>query len=72
MAQKVVVQSQIMSVPQYSLCNAYPQVLFSFIYKKVTGKGSSEVHCSKSIEKSEVFQKWSENIKNNIFLQVKT
>ena len=31
--------------------------MFSFRNKKVIGVGSSEVHCSKSMEKSQVIQK---------------
>ena len=31
--------------------------MFSFINKKTTGVWSSEVHCSKSMEKSEAIQK---------------
>ena len=48
--------------------------MFSFTNKKVIGVCSSEVHCSKSMEKSEVIKKnniftfrWSENIKFYIF-----
>ena len=48
--------------------------MFSFTNKKVIGVLSSEVHCSKSMEKPEVIQKkvictlrWSENIKFYIF-----
>ena len=48
--------------------------MFSFTNKKVIGVLSSEVHCSKSMEKSEVIQKkvictlrWSENIKYTIY-----
>ena len=43
--------------------------MFSFTNTKVIGVGKSELHCSKSMEKSEVIQKvifsleWSENIK---------
>ena len=48
-------------VPKYPLRsnkeNAYPHLMFSFSNKKVIGVGSSDVQCSKYMEKSEVIQK---------------
>ena len=45
------------TAPPYVLRKCIPKLNVLFTNKKIISVGSSEVHCSKSMEKSEVIQK---------------